>query len=256
MLIDFHAHLDKYGRLIDSAIDEIRKDRIITIANSMDMPSYLKNMEIASRCNLVIPAFGIHPWNAPACVENIRDYNWIVDQSLMVGEIGLDKRFIADKDQYPAQYKVWEHLLERAVRKNKIVTIHTSGAEQEVLNYLESCRATKAIIHWYSGPLNLIEKYLALGCYFTIGVEIMFSEHIKEIARNLPEDRILTETDNPGGYEWLTGNFGMPSLIKTVINTLAIIRNTDYSECAYQMERNFYKLISDDKRIVSSFFGK
>jgi len=64
------------------------------------------------------------------------------------------------------------------------------------------------------------------GFYFTIGVEVLFSQHIQDIAGYLPAEQMLTETDNPGGSASLTGNIGTPLLIKDVIGKLAEIRGT------------------------------
>lgn len=66
MLIDAHAHLDRYDLVGDAALAaalaDIETHRILTISNSMDPPSYRRNLEIASRSDLVLPIFGVHPW--------------------------------------------------------------------------------------------------------------------------------------------------------------------------------------------------
>ena len=55
MLIDAHAHLDNYGAELQPALEEIEKRKIFTIAVSMDLPSYRRNLEIAEMCGLVLP---------------------------------------------------------------------------------------------------------------------------------------------------------------------------------------------------------
>jgi len=64
------------------------------------------------------------------------------------------------------------------------------------------------------------------GFYFTIGAEVLFSQHIQDIAGYLPAEQMLTETDNPGGSALLAGNIGTPLLMKDVIGKLAEIRGT------------------------------
>src|SRR4030042_100552 len=60
--IDVHTHLDRYsGR---DFLKEIKIERILSISNSMDPESYRANKELAAGCPLIIPAFGVHPWNA------------------------------------------------------------------------------------------------------------------------------------------------------------------------------------------------
>ena len=98
----------------------------------------------------------------------------------------------------------------------KLLNLHTSVAEMEVLKFLEKYKRKRFIFHWYARDLEIVDNYLALGGYFSIGVEILFSEHITEITRRIPLDRILIETDNPSSYSWLLGgecNNGMPALL-------------------------------------------
>lgn len=63
-LIDAHAHLDKYEKDLESVLQEIERNKILTISVSMDIPSYQRNLEISTMCEFIQPAFGIHPWNA------------------------------------------------------------------------------------------------------------------------------------------------------------------------------------------------
>jgi TatD DNase family protein len=64
VLIDAHAHADRYGDALPAALQEIERQRIFTISNSMDLESYQRNLEIAAQCSWVLPIFGVHPWNA------------------------------------------------------------------------------------------------------------------------------------------------------------------------------------------------
>jgi len=62
MLIDAHTHLDQYDdATLDAALDEIAVHRMLTVAVSMDPPSYARTQDIAARSPLVLPCFGIHP---------------------------------------------------------------------------------------------------------------------------------------------------------------------------------------------------
>jgi TatD DNase family protein len=72
MLIDAHSHIDRYEETLELALEEIRKYKIFSISNSMDIPSFERNLKINERCELVFPIFGIHPWNAPEYFKKIR----------------------------------------------------------------------------------------------------------------------------------------------------------------------------------------
>ncbi len=249
MLIDAHAHLNRYDDITDKAIGEIENYRILTISNSMDLASYRANLEIGEKCKYVLPTFGIHPWVAHEYQHKLIELDEYIEKSPMLGELGLDYHFVKDSSLYPAQKKLFEYFIVRAAAQNKIVNLHTKGAEEDTLRLLESHNIRRVIIHWYSGPLKIMKKYLDKGYYFTVGVEVLFTEHIRKIARSIPDDLLLTETDNPGGYEWLAGTPGMPGVLQEVVLELARIRKLEYEECEIMIQRNFERLIGGDDRI-------
>lgn len=84
------------------------------------------------------------------------------------------------------------------------------------------------------------------GFYFSIGVELLFSQHIREIAAYLAAELILTETDNPGGNESLTRNIGNPSLVKNVIGRLAEIRGISDQSIMTTVQNNLIRLGDND----------
>jgi len=158
MLIDAHAHLDRYEDALEPALGEITQHSIFTISNSMDLPSYRRNLEIGEMCDLVLPTFGVHPWNAPEYADRLEDLEEAIEQSPILGEIGLDYYFVDDASQYPAQRKVLEFFLAAAQEQQKIVNLHTKGAESDVLHLLNRHEVQRAVIHWYSGPLDVLQS--------------------------------------------------------------------------------------------------
>ncbi len=84
----------------------------------------------------------------------------------------------------------------------------------------------RAIVHWYAGPLDVLDDLIHHGAYFTVGVGVLTSRAIQEIARRIPLDRLLTETDNPRGLEWLTGVVGKPGILAEVVAAIAGLRGT------------------------------
>lgn len=246
MLIDAHAHLDRYDDALDAALSEITQRQILTISTAMDLPSYRRNLEIAERCEFVLPTFGVHPWNAPEHVNRLEELQGVIEHSPMLGEIGLDHRFVEDASQYPAQRLVFEFFLTAAKGQDKIVNLHTSGAEEEILNLLTRYGIHRAIVHWYSGPLDVLRAMADWGLYFTIGVEVLHSDHIRAIAREISSAQLLTETDNPVGEKWLTGTPGMPRLIEDVIQALAELRGTTAVVIEQTVQANFARLIRND----------
>jgi TatD DNase family protein len=246
MLIDAHAHIDKYGDEINVALEEIQEHRIFTVGTAMDIPSYEQLRLIADRSDLVLATFGVHPKRAPEYANRLRELNAYIEASPAIGEIGLDFHWVKDSSEYPAQLKVLEYFLAAAREQKKIVNLHTKGAEKKILNLLERYDIQRAIVHWYSGPLDIFRVMTQFGAYFTIGVEVLYSEHIQAIAREVPRQLLLTETDNPGGLKWLKGVVGMPKDIEKVVNALADLRNSSPELISHTIRENFLRMIEDD----------
>jgi len=251
MLIDAHVHLDKYGDLLDQALEQIDREQIFTVATAMDVPSYLELQRIAERSNLVLPTFGIHPRCAAEYANRLHEIGRHIETSPAIGEIGLDFHWVKDASTYPAQRKVLEYFIAAAAEQNKFVNLHTKAGEKEILDLLEKYDVRRAIIHWYSGPMDILRAMIDFGCYFTIGVEVLYSDYIRRIAKAVPDHLLLTETDNPGALRWLKKNdeIGMPMAIRDVVDALAGVRQSTPEDITRLVHANFSQLISDDFRL-------
>jgi len=250
MWIDAHAHLDLYATELDAALRQIAQHRIFTISNSLEPASYERNLAIAASCAHALPIFGVHPWHASAHAEHLPGLRKAIEQSPMLGEIGLDYYFVKDAAEFPRQRKVFEHLLGAAREQDKIVHLHTKGAEADVLRLLEQYGIRRAVAHWYSGSLEILHKLVARGAYFTVGVEVRYSAHIQAIARAVPAERLLTETDNPGGARSYIDGPGMPALLLAVVDGLAEARSTTPHAIEDLVQANLLRLFGDDPRLA------
>jgi len=251
MLIDAHVHLDRYGELLDRALKEIEAENIFTVATAMDIPSYLELQKIGERSELVLPTFGVHPRRAAEYADRLQEIGRNIEASPAIGEIGLDFHWVKDTGTYPAQRKVLEYFIAAAREQNKFVNLHTKAGEKEILDLLEKYDVRRAIIHWYSGPMDILRAMIDFGCYFTIGVEVLFSDYIKAIANAVPDHLLLTETDNPGALRWLkkTDEVGMPNAIEQVVEALANLKLSTAERIEALVHRNFVRLVADDPRL-------
>lgn len=242
-MIDAHVHINEYGTDLPKAIDQIRQLSIKTLAVSMDIPSYKETLRISKSEPLILPSFGIHPWKAPDYADRLDELDDLIKSAPAIGEIGLDHRFVKDQNKYLAQDLIFNYQLHSAERFGKIINLHTSGAEKLVLESLQNRSLPAIVIHWYNGPMELVRDFLDLGAYFTIGVEIFDSDFIRTLASILPKDRILTETDNPNGWDWLHGRVGFPNLIKFVEWEIADIRKKPEPELSEIISSNYNALL-------------
>lgn len=252
MLIDAHVHLDRYGDLLAEALRQIECQGIFTIATAMDVPSYLELKEIGQRSALVLPTFGVHPRRAAEYANSLRELDRHIESSPAIGEIGLDFHWVKEKENYPAQKKVLEYLLAAAREQDKFVNLHTKGGEQQILDLLQRYDVKRVIVHWYSGPMDILRAMIQYGCYFTIGVEIHSSDHIRNIAREVPDHLLLTETDNPGGLKWLTGVAGMPAEIARVGEALALLRHKTLDSITGTVHSNLLRLFGNDPWLAAA----
>lgn len=252
MLIDAHVHLDHYGDSLDAALHEIERECIFTVATAMDVPSYLELHEIGKRSAWVLPTFGIHPRRAADYADRLDDLVPYIAASPAIGEIGLDFHWVRDTSTYPKQRRVCEFFFEAAAEQNKFVNLHTKAGEADILDLLRKYMIKRAIVHWYSGPMDVLDAMIAHGCLFTIGVEVLYSDYIRAIARAIPDHLLLIETDNPGALRWLKKNdeIGMPVAIKDVVGALTEIRQTTREAIEALVFDNFRRLLGDDPKLA------
>lgn len=246
MYIDAHAHLDKYDSDLPNVIQEIERHRIFTISVSMDPEGYAKSRRIDDQSKWVLSTFGIHPWNAPKFHTQLEELEPLIELSPMIGEIGLDYRFIHEPDNHELQRDVFRYFVTRGVRQRKVLNVHCTGAEVDVDRILGELAADRVIVHWYSGPMEQLNSLAERRTFFTIGVEVLFSSAIQEIAKAIPSDLLLTETDNPGGYEWLTKTRGMPSIVRSVVDAISELRNWSSEKTQNIVRENFLRLVEQD----------
>lgn len=243
MYIDRHTHLDFFNENIEKAIEDINKNKILTLANSMDIESYEKNKIYAKKSKYIIPTFGIHPWKASEFNGNLNKLIPYIEESKLIGEIGLDFFWIEDKSTYKKQREVFKFILKESIKRNKVITLHTKGAEEEVYNALINYNYNKVIIHWYSGDIKILNKLISLGCYFTISVDIGYSNTTEEILNKIPLNKLLVETDGPTALEWVKGEYGYPSIIKDVVCKIAKIKNISEKSLEFIIEENYKRLL-------------
>ena len=256
MYIDAHAHLDKYDSALPEILDEIERNGIFTLSVSMNPESYAKSREIDEQSQWVVTSFGVHPWDAPKFQNRIESLDPLINASPMVGEIGLDYHFVVQPEKHAIQREVFEYFVQKGVSQEKVLNVHSKGAEADVDRILGKVGAKRAIIHWYSGPTKELQRLMEKGFYFTVGVEVLFSAHIRDIAKAIPKLQMLTETDNPGGYHWLTGKLGRPSIIRSVVKAISDLRGWNEQETERLIVDNFLQLASLDswaRRVANRF---
>ncbi|MFX1519657.1 MAG: TatD family hydrolase, partial [Promethearchaeota archaeon] len=127
MYSDDHCHLHEYKDLPEVLLKAKDANVRYIIGVSMDLPSFYKTAEIAKQYNIVIPAIGIHPWNAPKCKQDVNKVRELLPDKGVMGEIGMDHHFIKNEKEWEPQFTVFESLLSIAEEKEASVIIHSKG---------------------------------------------------------------------------------------------------------------------------------
>ncbi len=239
MYINAHDHLRLYKDL-DKELKLIEEKKIMTLAVSMDLEDYIWLEGINSP--YIKKGFGIHPWKVElnTSTDKLEDHIMEAD---FIGEIGLDFFWDKRKEVYPKQVEIFDYFIYMAKKHDKVANIHTKGAEKEVLEILEKYQVKNQIIHWYSGDLDLLDRFLALDCYFTIGPDIGYSDLTDRLIKKIPLNRLLSETDGPSSLEWVNGQYGRPSYVIDIVSYIATIKGLSPLEVKDAIGKNYKKIL-------------
>ncbi|WP_287583269.1 TatD family hydrolase [Candidatus Borrarchaeum sp.] len=239
MYTDDHCHLNEYKDLSEVLLRAKDANVKYIIGVSMDISSFYTTTEIAKQYNTVIPAIGIHPWNAPKCKQDVNKVRELLPEKGVLGEIGLDHHFIKNKEEWEPQFTIFESLLSIAEKKEASVIIHSKGAEHETLNILESYRLKSVILHWYTGPDNLLSRIVDNGYFMSFTPALHYSPKLQTFVKRLDVSCILTESDGPVSYRKKRGE---PANVAEIVDKIAQLKGQDTEETQRVIFNNFREI--------------
>lgn len=192
-LYDTHFHLD-LQKDKPKAIETITKNGIYTIAMTNLPDLYQKEVSLYGQKYIRI-ALGFHP-------ELVHEYpNKIplmwkhLAEARYIGEVGLD---FTDKSHAKEQIAFFSELMARCKNdSNKIISIHSRGAENEILDIIGTNFKFTPILHWYSGTIGNLKIACERGYYFSVNLSMTRTKKFAQILECIPNDKILLETDSP-----------------------------------------------------------
>ncbi|PWW20383.1 Qat anti-phage system TatD family nuclease QatD [Chryseobacterium sp. AG844] len=243
MIIDTHCHIDLYPtpeKVLQECIDT--NMMVISMTN---LPSHFE-MGYPHFRNLkkIRLALGMHPLYAEIHKKEFGLFLKNLPKTSYIGEIGLDfsKEGYATKN---IQIESFTKILETISGKKKILSIHSRGAEKEVLELLKMYNIKSAIFHWYSGSLKLIDKIVNEGYYFSINPAMIKSEKGRKIIEKIPITNLLTETDGP--FTNINGNILRPIDVINVNNYFSSAWGKTIFDVEKIISLNFRKLLANIK---------
>ncbi|MFP7480155.1 TatD family hydrolase [Terribacillus saccharophilus] len=251
MLFDTHAHInDKQFAEDREEMLQRAKDagvsRLVVIG--CDAEGITSAIELAEKYDFVYAAIGWHPVDAIDMTD--ADLDRIEELSshpkvVAIGEMGLDYHW--DKSPKDIQKDVLRKQIQLAKRVKLPIIIHNREATQDIIPVLKEENAAEVggIMHCYSDEADLVQEFLDMNFYISLGGPVTFknAKAPKEVAKMVPADRLLIETDCP--YLAPHPNRGKrnePAYVKLVAEQIAELRGIGYEELAELTMRNAERL--------------
>lgn len=232
--IDSHCHLDQCVDPMGAARAAAQAG-IVVIAVTETPAGYLTAVRLFGGRSNVRVALGLHPLRASRSSRaDLRTFVEQLPNVDYVGEVGLDYS-PAGKASKAAQLSVFDEILATPTAREKVWTIHSRRAEEDVIQRLETTQIP-AILHWYSGPAALVARATAAGAYFSVNGAMLSSASGRRIIDAIPRDRALTETDAP--YAKSPGSRGLPTDVAAVVDGLAKVWAVTRSDATAQVFAN------------------
>lgn len=237
-LIDTHAHLDEFPDL-NAVVERAEKSGIIAIiAVGTGHTSNERTLQLSqSYSGYIFPALGIHPQEVESNVElEIALIERELDRCVAIGEIGLDYWIKKDKEM---QRNAFKKLLELAFKKDKPVSIHTRGAWEDAYHIVKESSIKKAVFHWYSGPLEILDKVIDSGYFVSATPATEYSKAHREAIKSTPLERLLLETDSPVKYKGVEAE---PSTVVKTLKFVAALKNVSEEAVSEKTTENTIEL--------------
>jgi len=253
MLTDSHAHLDdpRFNDDRDSVLQRAWDGgvrRILTIGNGTGPDDMGCGIPIAEAHDWIFTSVGIHPHDA----SKVEDRHYELLRSLSrhprvvgIGETGLD--YYYDNSPRHVQREVFRRQLLLSQKLHLPVIIHTRDADEDTERILSENPPAGGVIHCFTSSQKLANFALGMGLHISFSGIVTFprSQVIADVARQVPKNRFLVETDCP----YLApvphrGKRNEPLFVADTAQFVADLRGLSYDEAAAQSSANFDKLFA------------
>ena len=256
MIIDSHCHLtyEPMSLSLKDTIDRANKDGVkYLLTISTENKSFAKIIKIITDFNCVYGTYGIHPHEA-------KNHKLIKSDEILsktkqnkkiigFGENGLD--FYYNHSDKSDQIKCFEEHIKAAQISQIPLIVHTRNAEEETLRILKLRKKEKdfkILIHCFTGSRDFAFKLLDIDSYISASGVVTFkkSEDLAFTFKDIPNDKILVETDSPYlAPVPLRGKSNEPSYIIHTVKFLSNLKKISFNDFASITSKNFFKLFGN-----------
>jgi TatD DNase family protein len=196
-------------------------------------------------------SIGLHPNEEISVEPTTQDYIYAAKNAgvIAIGETGLDYYRIPEKTSeiINFQQERFRRQIQAAKSTGKPLIVHTRNAREDTIKVLreEQAETVGGVLHCFTEDLAMAEKALELNFYISFSGIVTFNnaKEIQSVARTLPLDRILIETDSPFlAPEPVRGRMNLPANVKHVAEFIAHLRGISVDEVAKQTTQNYVTL--------------
>ena len=250
MLVDSHCHLN-FPELLANlpAIKEAMKANEVghALCISVTLPDFPQVLALAESNANFFASVGVHPDYENIEEPTVAGLVLLADHEKVVaiGETGLDYfRLTGDLEWQRTRFRTH---IQAAIQCGKPLVIHTRNAAADTLRIMREENAQKVggVMHCFTESLEVALEAIELGFYISFSGIVTFKNAvaIKEVARQVPLNRMLIETDSP----YLApipfrGKTNQPSYVKHVAEEIAKLRGISFEEVATATTENFFRL--------------
>lgn len=251
MLFDTHVHLnarqytEDREEVIQRAFDNGVSHMVVVGFDRETIPLAL---EIAEKHESIYAAIGWHPVDAIDCTDD--DLTWIENLTshpkvVALGEMGLDYHW--DKSPKEIQKEVFRKQIQLAKKVNLPIVIHNREATEDIIQILqeENAKEVGGIMHCYNDSVEYVQTCLDMNFYISLGGPVTFKNAPlpKEVAKEVPIERLLIETDAPFlAPHPYRGKRNEPAYVKLVAEKIAELREISLAELGKRTTENAFNL--------------
>lgn len=253
-LFDTHAHPNdnRFDEDREAVLDAMRERQMLCVCVGADMASSAESIELANGNEGIYASVGVHPHDAKTFADSDipRLTSWLTQEKKVValGEIGLD--YYYDLSARDVQKDVFARQLDLAYELHKPVILHIRDAHGDAIDMLRAHRnrLPQCVVHCCSCSWESTKVYMGLDCMISFAgpVTLKRSVNLHEVARNMPLERMMIETDSPYlAPEPVRGRRNTPANVEHICRFIANLRGMDAQElCDLTREngKRFYRI--------------
>jgi TatD DNase family protein len=254
MLVDSHCHLD-FPDFAEELPDVVARARAVGIGRMVTICTQVQKFEqvlaVAERFDDIYCSVGTHPHNAHEELDISVDE--LIELSahpkvVAIGEAGLD--YYYQKDHAAEQAEGLRNHIAAARQTGLPLVIHSRDADKDMVDLLEEeyeKGAFPMVLHCFSSGRRLMERGVAIGAYVSFSGILTFkrSDELRAIAAEVPQDRLLVETDAPYlAPQPFRGRRNEPSSVAHTCEVLAGVRDVAEEDMRAITTENFFRLFS------------